>query len=243
MKSKINIHWENFWGGGLLLYAGGFFLVIRATLVIGIALNQYSWPQTTATVTEAGTSESLSQGRTTTSYHFQYEYWVDDQIFQSRRYSAAQLSPGELTGVQAFDIGEQIDIYYNPDDPGQAVVMRQWPSIFVLLGFGLGIFFLAMATGMTFSGDVFALLSYKMKRDDARSLAFGKQYANQPLEKLEHQIPEIMDTMPRPLRKTLRLYIKNNNKALGVSYLGQKTHLPDSVCQQIMNRVEQDQAK
>lgn len=141
---------DNFLGGGLLLYAGGLFLLIQGVLVLGMGFGQAGWVATTAVVTESRTSTSYSQERTRTNYHFQYEYTVDGELFQSRRYSAAQLSPSEIQGVRQFNEGEQIPIFYNPAKPKQAVVVRRSPSLFVYFGMLLGGFFLVFATSMTF---------------------------------------------------------------------------------------------
>ncbi len=235
---KINFEWGNFLGGGLLLYAGGLFFIIRGIIVIGIGFGQGDWVQTTAVVTESKTTTSYSQERTRTNYHFEYEYQVDDESIRSRRYSAAQLSPSEIEGVEQFSTEEEISIFYNPENVGQAVVVQKRPSIFVYFGILLGLIFVMMAMGLTFFGDVSALpgmyVDKKLAQQDEEFQQFGQSFINRQSEPFDELVPRIITQMPPILAKTLNNSIKKDNRQSAIYYLREKTDLSPSLCKSII---------
>lgn len=230
--------WDNFLGGGLLLLVGGVFFLWRGVQVIRLGLDQENWVEKTAVVTESEVTRTRSGERTNLNYDFQYEYVVDDEIYRSRRFSAAQLSPSEIEGVELYSVGDEISIFYNPDNPEQAVVVLKRPSFFVYFGMLLGVIFLLMSIGLTFTGDIGGVLMWRMERQDAKYLAYGKQYKERQDEPFETIIPEMLKNMPHSLYRTLTRYVKNGNRNLGRTYLGNKTFLKQELCEEIMARIE-----
>lgn len=223
---------------GFLLYAGGLFLIGRAAVVIAIALSQAGWVATPAVVVQSDTSEFFSQERIQTSYHFAYEYTFNDELYESNRYSAAQLSPSEIEGVRQFSAGEPITVYVNPDNPRQAVVERRWPSLFVYFGFGLGLLALWFATGITFFGSIHGLNLVVFEQREAAYRAFGNRYRDRLDEPPPQLIPEMAAEMPRPLKKIVGRYIRSGNHDAGRYYLGRATGLPTRTCESLFHFIE-----
>lgn len=234
----MNFKWDNFLGGGLLLYGMGLFLLWRGVMVIGLGLDQKNWVENTAVVTQSEKRTTRTGDRVNTSFHFEYEYIVDDEPYRNRRYSVAFLGKGESQGVKAYAGGDRIDIFYNPDNPKQAVVVRKRPSIFVYLGMALGGLFAWMATGLTFYGDIAAFASQRFEKMDAKFLEFGQQYQGREDEPFDKLVPEIIKNMPPKLLTILKRYLKNNNQRSGITYLHQKTGLSHSLCKAIFKEIK-----
>lgn len=87
-----------------------------------IESNQYSWATTSAQVTKSVRS-NRRQGE---ECFFEYEYLVAGQVFEGDLYSIKEFTP--CRGVDQFDVGERLDIYYDPARPRNAVVVREGTS-------------------------------------------------------------------------------------------------------------------
>ena len=132
-KSRINVE---VWLPVVLLTAGLiWFLVVPTWRNIRDSLTATGWSQTRATVIQSKAVESYSQERRRTTYVFEYKYRVGDKDFTSRRYSFRFASGDQSTAVKRHSRGDEITVYYDPDNPSHSVVDRDsspWWNYLVL---------------------------------------------------------------------------------------------------------------
>lgn len=147
MKSKSNFSCGNI----VLLFLLGIGLF---TLVFSIRSNQKAsqstdWPSVVGVITHTYIEEDESfdsDGDTTTTYSpvINYEYIVDDQVYTGDRiyygltmkYNRHQEAAKAL---QAYPTNSEVEIYYNPADPSEAVLDRQaeGTTLGIMIGGGL----------------------------------------------------------------------------------------------------------
>ncbi|MBE9030284.1 DUF3592 domain-containing protein [filamentous cyanobacterium LEGE 11480] len=232
MATKFKFDWGNFLQGGLLLYAMASLLMFDPIKSLGIALYEFSWVPTTAIVTQAATRNKAT---------FTYQYTVNNQVFQSQRYAIAPRRKTAIEAIREFELGQAVNIYYNPRNPQQAIVMkRKLAPIFILFRLLFGGIFAWMATGLTFFEDVGGLINYRMEKEDQAALKFGAQYQERLDEPVEQLVPEIIRHLPKALRRSLGKYLNQQKRQGGASYLRSKTGLPPKLCEQIMEQLEHE---
>jgi hypothetical protein len=134
-----------------------------------------SWEQTLGTVlfsmveTRRGSSGG---GGTTTSYYpkIVYEYRVMGQVYHGDRFNLGEVGLGSYNRVAAtvaeYPVGKHIEVFFNPDNPVEAVLQRKAPSsnllifIVVVILASLGCTAAMMIGGMSlmnqFIGTIFA---------------------------------------------------------------------------------------
>jgi len=133
----------------IVLAMGVFLLVERGTLLQrGLATEQ--WPEVQGQLLQAEFTK-VSSGRVRPGWRMilVYRYEVDGRSFESswirRNEPSRRLNSEEREQAEArFDPGSAISVYYNPEQPDQAVIetgfgRRAW------LGVLLGLFMLAVA--------------------------------------------------------------------------------------------------
>jgi hypothetical protein len=151
---------------------------IRITTVVFIALALFflwralagrrrvreamNWQQTTGTVlsSEVETRRSRSgQSGYSTSYYPRvvYEYEVMGQRYRSNQFNLGEVGLGFYNRVAAkvaeYPQGKMIDVYYNPNNPSEAVLERTSPRSKVFLFVVVFILaLLACTTAMTMGG-------------------------------------------------------------------------------------------
>lgn len=134
---------------GVLIAVG-----VLAIIVFGVLLRALqswrktivskSWPTAMGTVLSATVAAGRTSGRNGTSYYplVVYEYAVNGQ-----RYTGNRLRFGSQIGVELqswaasalgkYPAGGSVPVYYNPDNPAEAVLIRNasgnWGNIIVLL--------------------------------------------------------------------------------------------------------------
>jgi len=136
------------------LYAGLVFcgVILLAFVVKLVELRRASrWPSTTGTVIK---SRLRSRKRYDIDHRSSFitEAWITYEYeVGGRLYRSSQLSLGERTSdadmgaaLQRSPVGKAVQVYYNPDDPGQAVLERELPPV-VVKGIGLLLLFLGAA--------------------------------------------------------------------------------------------------
>ncbi|MDD5466249.1 MAG: DUF3592 domain-containing protein [Anaerolineales bacterium] len=146
-------------GGLCLLFAGiGTFLIYKGLQARKKAEASQGWPATTGQITQAQVSRSThtdSDGDTSTSYtpHVEYSYRVAEQEFTGKNITFGLTQsfsqPAKAQAVLArYPVGSQVSVYYDPNQPGDAVLERKAGgftaslaigAIFLLLGVCLGI--------------------------------------------------------------------------------------------------------
>lgn len=127
-----------FWIPTSLLVAGLIWFLVLPTLrnVIG-SWAVSSWSETTGQVIASRSYRVYIQQRQQTNYNFKYKYRVGPSEFQSRRYSFRYASGDQRLGVAKYGQGDEITVYYDPENPGQSVVDRDlnpWWN-YLVLGF------------------------------------------------------------------------------------------------------------
>jgi hypothetical protein len=93
------------------------------------------WPSTLGTVNASYLARrSSSEGGTTDYPVVQYSYQVSGQ-----RYQSAKLAPGPEVGgtgagkvVARYPAGAQVMVFYNPQNPAEAVLERKAPAQWVM---------------------------------------------------------------------------------------------------------------
>lgn len=118
------------------------FLLLWALAARRKVRQSMAWEQTWGTVlfsmVETRRSSS-SEGGTSTSYYpkIVYEYRVMGQAFHGDRFNLGEVGLGSYkrvaATVAAYPVGKQIEVFYNPENPVEAVLQRTAPSSNLLL--------------------------------------------------------------------------------------------------------------
>jgi hypothetical protein len=139
----------------LLLIAGiiGFVLLILNVVFLGIIFfmrrkmaSVSQWPSTMGTVNNSHLERRHSSDDGSTNYPVvQYSYQVQGQVYQG-----SKLAPGPEVGgsgagkvVARYPAGAQVMVFYNPQNPSEAVLERnapaQWLMWLILIIFDLAL--------------------------------------------------------------------------------------------------------
>lgn len=112
-------------GGLVLLFVGlvGFMVVHDRKR---IEKEQYTWDTVSAQVTE---SRKNGTGKRASCY-FLYEYFAGGQALEGSLYSIRDWNSCE--GVKQFEVGDVLDVYYDPDNPNDTVAIREDTSVLTL---------------------------------------------------------------------------------------------------------------
>jgi hypothetical protein len=86
-----------------------------------------------------------------------YAYQVEGQSYQSQRiYFGGEVGGSAMTGViKKYPVGAQVPVYYNPQNPAEAVLERSMPMA-KLLGF-IGVIMIVVAAAAYFMPKLFGL--------------------------------------------------------------------------------------
>jgi len=128
----------------LVFLGGGIYLIYRSVKDKQKAKLSLSWPSTVGKVIESRVveSHSTSDGDTTTTYkpYVKYEYQVVGETFTSDKLS---IGPAVSTSnyrksqekVNRMPVGSTLTVFYNPDDPTDAVLeQRSNTTVMLILG-------------------------------------------------------------------------------------------------------------
>ena len=150
--------------GHRVMYILGPAILVGGLIGWGAALLEYrtslrsaAWPSVTGVVRASEVETSIqrrSSGPNRTSYLFslRYEYTVDSQTYEGDRIRFGGYGDGTRefadAAVARFPVGAEVTVYYDPDDPGEAVLERGANTsaaitpfaVLVLLPVGLGLF-------------------------------------------------------------------------------------------------------
>ena len=160
MKIKLQTHWMHFLTHGGLLY-----LILAVVCIVGAGFtlfestDQNAWNKTRGIVTLSRVEPPMPESHRPTRYLFAYEYQVDRKTYRSDRFSFASVGGDQPAGVGRYKRGDTVTVYYNPQDPSSAVLVKQRPGmlVYVVLVFGL-LFFLAAISSLL-ARNAFALFS------------------------------------------------------------------------------------
>lgn len=115
-----------------VLSAGGYYLFQQYDRELSdVAEASMNWPQVPGLVVQSNLEyrrrESVNSRKTDFRIEVSYEYVVDDRVYENDvvRFDQRNLSNAdkELL-VSAYPVGKRVDVFYNPDHPGQAVLER-----------------------------------------------------------------------------------------------------------------------
>ena len=142
-------------GFGLIFLLVGIFVAWRAIIDWRKYRESESWLTGTAKITNTAiTSHRGNKGGTSYQVHISYTYQVLGQSFQGNQLSFGSEGTHYGTRQEAEKIiaqypeDNQASIYYDPNDPSQAVLERKYDSTSAILGIifsviGAGIFIYA----------------------------------------------------------------------------------------------------
>ena len=134
-------------GAGLLLWGG---------YEINRAYESRSWPNTQGTITSSyikkeNRKDSNNSYKTTYYPKVNYQYQVEGKYYSCNRIAFGGVSGGKRSKakkvVDRYPSGKKVTVYYNPKDPGVAVLKAgfSWGALFAfltgLIFFGVGIMF------------------------------------------------------------------------------------------------------
>ena len=155
---------------GIFLLAfggGGVYLIYSSRKTRAQAEASQNWPVAAGSVVRSEIGESTStdsDGDESTSYHpvVEYTYQVAGQSFNGKR-----ITFGPVTGssnprkaqevLSRYPSGGAVQVYYNPQKPGEAVLEKRASGTNVMLI--LGIVFLAITACLGLPGLVYAAVS------------------------------------------------------------------------------------
>jgi hypothetical protein len=135
----------------LIFGGGGVYLIYLSRKTSAQAQGSQNWPSTAATIirSEVGQSVNNSSDGPRTSYHpvVEYTYHVGGQELTGKRIAFGPVKAGSrTTGAEAvlakYRLGSVVTVYFNPQNPAEAVLEKQAAGATTMLV--LGIVFLAV---------------------------------------------------------------------------------------------------
>ena len=148
-------------------------ILIIALLIAGIVMLGYggffiykgyksrNWPQTTGTIAAAYVERKTSRDSNTrkTSYKYmariRYVYkvngrsYTNDEIGYGKNQYTSRKESKTKKYLQQFPVGKPVKVFYNPENPAQAV-LKQGITGGAILVLTVGIFFLLASSGMLY---------------------------------------------------------------------------------------------
>jgi len=144
----------------LLISALGLIALLLGSYQIIVANRSLAWPSTLGKVARAYVAPYGGNARGYYRTVVTYTYEVGGRIYQSHQLAIVESYTNQLNEAQAmvshFSSGSTVTVYYNPDDPSNAVLMPGlhgtiWSKYATMLigGFMLGIGIVARLLGKT----------------------------------------------------------------------------------------------
>ena len=141
-------------GKWVLRFMGGIFMLVGGGFVWGLGVNPWlearasqGWKEVPCTIISSGvSSHRTSKGGTSYSLNIQYDYSVEGQTYTGDRYDFSKTSSGGRSwrerATRTYPAGKQTVCYVDPNDPSEAVLVREgglsWfliiPGVFFLVG-------------------------------------------------------------------------------------------------------------
>ena len=215
MKIKPKIDWSHFLTHGGLAYL---VLAVICFVGAGFTLSNSSgletWPNTQGIVTMSYVDHGIPDtSQRNTRYQFSYEYQVDGKTYRSDRYSYASVGGNQSEGVKRFNKGDKVTVFYNPDDPSSATLIKQGPGLFVYLILVLGLGFLLMAIGSLLAQDAFALFHRSGWIELWEHLTNHRERAIERLAGANTDDPEMLvDALQDPLLRECTEYLADTKQ-------------------------------
>ncbi len=151
MKSRSLIYLKRFFTHGGPVFVGlAVYCIIKAWPILTKAADQDGWPETRGIVTLSRVEVPTTESQKSTHYYFAYEYQVKGKAYRSDRYSFDTVGGSQAVAVKHYRKGDQVRVYYDPQDPSYAVLVKEPPGLFVYLFLVLGFFLLLVAISTPF---------------------------------------------------------------------------------------------
>ncbi len=139
-----------------LAFAGVFVIALAAQVLK--VYRARSWPTTTGKITESKVRTRKRQSDDAGQEYqseplVKYEYQVNGTPYRGTRISFAERIGGAdvLPTLAHYPVGKQVQVYYDPANPQQAVLERDLPTIMVVVVGAIIIFFLGAAILLPFA--------------------------------------------------------------------------------------------
>lgn len=162
-------------GGGV-----GFFI---GKPILDNAKASESWPSVPGKVIESELERRRNDGKTTYSAVIVYQYTVDGQQLECDDVWFGQYSTSDRSEinriVRQYPVGQQVDVYYSPNDPATAVLQPGVTASSYLV-FGIGMLFFGIG-GLMIIGPLVkgVFLTAAMATAPADSFAGGATFNDQ----------------------------------------------------------------
>jgi hypothetical protein len=148
---------------GAVTGAGYFYLKSRSTR---------NWPAVEGVITKSDTRSQRSPGGSgapTTIADVWYNYVVDGIEYHNDTISLSQYGSGSASHAveeaHRYPVGSRVMVYYNPENPHDAVLEHKTPWIFIGLFAGLGAILIFIGIGMLSGGFTSSSPAATMRRD------------------------------------------------------------------------------
>jgi hypothetical protein len=144
----LRVDWTHFithGGAGLLLL--GVICISSSAYVLLRSSGDDAWHETEGAITLARLERTQPGGQQRQRALFAYEYEVDGKTYRSDRYSFATLGGERTVGIAHYSRGDTVTVYYDPDHPSTAVLIKRRPGVFVYVVPVFGFLFLMASTG------------------------------------------------------------------------------------------------
>ncbi|HSH05695.1 MAG TPA: DUF3592 domain-containing protein [Anaerolineae bacterium] len=120
-------------GGSLSYFGWGFVQEAQASA---------TWPSTPGEITWSQVSVDSDSDGTTYGADIGFEYVVRDRLYTGDRVTVLEVSSSSLSRAQnivnQYPVGEQVTVYYNPDNPEASVLEAgTQPSSYFIFAIGL----------------------------------------------------------------------------------------------------------
>ena len=154
-----NLNWIGPLIGGCFV---GLFFIIGLVLILKSIRDKKkaeassSWPSAVGTVTESKIIENVSYDedhyrRTTYRADVHYTYNVIGTPYESKKLAFGATESSSAKSAQEviarFPVGASVPVYYNPNDPKEAVLIREAKSSRVMMILGIVFMVIALCAG------------------------------------------------------------------------------------------------
>lgn len=186
------IDWNHFiTGGGALMLVLSVICIGGSAFTLTQGFAQNSWVGIPGTIIQARMEAPTTPGKPTRKV-FAYEYQVDGKTYSADRYSFENVGGARSVGIQRYDPGDRVTVYYNPQNPSVAVLEKKKPGFFVLVVLVFGIAFLLASIGSLLAGNATALFTRAGARELWRQLTYRREPLMGPAgdETFDGKIPD-----------------------------------------------------
>jgi hypothetical protein len=141
----------------ILIGAIGVIFLVAGYLVARTPAKSNHWPTTAGQILVATIEQRHGSEGYTPYPVVLYTYQVEGQTYQGQRiYFGGEVGGSAMTGViKKYPVGAQVPVYYNPQNPADAVLERSAPTgkVFVLVG----VILILVAAATYFMPKIFGL--------------------------------------------------------------------------------------